>query len=458
MIDSPMPGVIRLSGRVAVWAAQEQARARLSVVIRQAGYDAVTYSNLDDLRAGLTADDFSACVLDEPASPEIIRTLSSAVRIAGRPTQFVVLPSLGDRNGGWGSVGCDVLEPPCTSEKLARILFSAVGRSRLVAENLQLKRRLEGRMFDDLAGISPAMDEVRRQVQGAAEHDRPVLIHGEAGSGVSAVGRAIHTAKYGGRNPFLKICCSVLSSAVVEQELFGDVEHPGRFDSARGGTLLIEDVETLALPMQHQLANVLTSGQYRPVGSPTQKPLQVRVILTTHADLEQCAREGKLHPDLHRICQTQRIHVPALRDRLEDVGALAEQFLLECAVREGQVQKRLSAEALDRLRHHSWPGNVRQLANVVSRICALTTEVELTRSAVEPWLEQGSAEEPGDPGLTLAQMERKLIEATFNRYGGNRELTAKALSIGIRTLSGKLREYGYPPRGGPGSNRQSRAA
>ena len=458
MIDSPMPGVIRLSGRVAVWAAQEQSRARLSVVVRQAGYDAVTYSNLDDLKAGLTADDFSACVLDEPASPEIIRTLSSAVRIAGRPTQFIVLPSLGDRSGGWSNVGCDVLDPPCTSEKLARVVFSSVGRSRLVAENLQLKRRLEGRMFDDLAGISPAMDDVRRHVQSAAEHDKPVLIFGEPGSGVSAVGRAIHTAKFGGRNPFLKICCGVLSSAVVEQELFGEGDQPGRFDSAKGGTLLIEDVETLALPMQQTLAQVLTNGQFRPVGSPIPHPVQVRVILTTHADLDKCAREGKLHPDLHRICQTQRIHVPPLRDRLEDVGALAEQFLLECSVREGQPQKRLSAEALDRLRRHNWPGNVRQLSNVIARICALTTEIELTRSAVEPWIEQGAADEPSDPGLTLAQMERKLIEATFNRFGGNRELTAKALSIGIRTLSGKLREYGYPPRGGPGSNRISRAA
>ena len=140
------------------------------------------------------------------------------------------------------------------------------------------------------------------------------------------------------------------------------------------------------------------------------------------------------------------------------MAPLAEQFLLECSVREGQPQKRISSEALQRLRNHAWPGNVRQLQNVISRCCSLASADDLSVSDLEPWLEQNSEGETGEPGMTLAQMERKLIEATFNRYGGNRELTAKALSIGIRTLSGKLREYGYPPRGGPGSNKIAKVA
>ena len=110
------------------------------------------------------------------------------------------------------------------------------------------------------------------------------------------------------------------------------------------------------------------------------------------------------------------------------------------------------------LKQHQWPGNIRELNNVLERCCAIETGSELHADTLATWIEKPAGEEAEETGLTLREMERKLIEATFNRFGGNREMTAKALKIGLRTLSGKLREYGYPPRGGPGSNRVNRAA
>lgn len=457
-MDSQMPATIRLTGRVAVWSVHEQSRSRLAMVVRQNGYDAVMYSTLDDLRQGLSTDDFAACILDEPSSQDVIRHLNTTTRIAGRPTQFIVVPALADRAIWAQPIGCDVLDPPCTPEKLGRLLFSAVGRSRLVAENLQLKRRLEGRMFDDLVGISPAMDDVRRLVHSASEHDRPVLVSGECGTGTTVVARAIHVARYGTRSPFLKLCSSVLASNLLEHELFGDEHQPGRLAGGQGGTLLLEDIETLSVNLQEQLARVLATGTFKPSGSSEELSVRVRIVVSTHADLSQLVNEGKFHRELYRLCRQHSIVVPPLRDRPEDVAPLAEQFLLECSVREGQSQKRITADALQRLRHHPWPGNVRQLQNVISRCCSISTTDEIAVVDLEPWLERRDDNEAGEPGMTLAQMERKLIEATFNRYGGNRELTAKALEIGIRTLSGKLREYGYPPRGGPGSNKISKVA
>ena len=452
-MDSQMPATIRLTGRVAVWSLHEQSRSRLAMVVRQNGYDAVMYATLDELRQGLSTDEFSACVLDEPASHDVIRSLNSTVRIAGKPTQFIVVPALADRAVWAQPAGCDVLDPPCTPEKLGRLLFSAVGRSRLVTENLQLKKRLEGRMFDDLVGISPAMDDVRRLVHTASEHDRPVLVTGESGVGTTVVARAIHVARFGTRSPFLKLCSSVLASNLLEHELFGDEHQAGRLAGGQGGTLLLEDVETLSVPLQEQMARVLSTGTFRPHGSHEDTAVRVRIVVSSHADLNQLVNEGKFHRELHRLCKQHTIVVPPLRDRPEDIAPLAEQFLLECSVREGQSQKRINSETLQRLRSHPWPGNVRQLQNVISRCCSISSSDEISAADLEPWMEQQEAGEPGDPGMTLAQMERKLIEATFNRFGGNRELTAKALEIGIRTLSGKLREYGYPPRGGPGSNK-----
>ncbi|MBX3442547.1 MAG: sigma-54-dependent Fis family transcriptional regulator [Planctomyces sp.] len=458
MSDAASSATIRLTGRVAVWSRDERARNRLALAVQQNGYEAVEFASIDLLRAGLTTGPFSACVLDEPESPDAVRQMEQAARQGGHPTQFVVLPSLNARSLAFGGPICDVLEPPQTAERLGRSLFAAVGRSRLLAENLQLKRRLESRMFEDLVGHSEPMETLRRKVGEASEHERPVLVVGEAGSGTSIVSRAVHLARCGGRRPFLKVCCEVLSAAVVHAELFGDGRTHGRLASAQGGTLLLEDIEALALPVQEQLARVLEDKQFKPTGSDLPVPLQVRIIASTHADLAALTTAGKFHPGLLRHFRMDVIPVPPLRDRLEDVSTLAEQFLTECAVREGQPVRKISPEALDRLRRYHWPENCRELQNVISRCCSLTTSQVLTAEMVEPWLERAATDDPSEPGLTLREMERKLIEATFNRFNGNRELTAKALRIGLRTLSGKLREYGYPPRGGPGSNRESRAA
>jgi DNA-binding NtrC family response regulator len=150
--------------------------------------------------------------------------------------------------------------------------------------------------------------------------------------------------------------------------------------------------------------------------------------------------------------------LPPLRERREDIAALAEHFLAEFAAREGRPIKQVTVEALERLKAYHWPGNVRELENVIGRCCALEHGGLLTAAMIMPWLEEARDAGSDDMGLSLREMERKLIEATFTRFHGNRELTARALKIGLRTLSGKLREYGYPPRGGPGSNREARAA
>jgi len=153
------------------------------------------------------------------------------------------------------------------------------------------------------------------------------------------------------------------------------------------------------------------------------------------------------------------LHVSSLRERSADIGILAENILNHLAVVEGKPVKRLSVEGLNVLRTHDWPGNLRELENVIERACSLHDEGLLTAEMLQPWIARPVSEQAESSALSLREMERKLIETTFARCQGNREHTARLLKIGIRTLSGKLREYGYPPRGGPGSNRRlTRAA
>ncbi len=445
------PATIRPNGKVVACAKSEASRQHLELAIRRAGYDCVSVGSIQELRAILLNDMIAAAVIDEPESATEIETLDAEVRRAEKPTQFILLPSIGQRMTPPRSASCDVLDPPLTPERIGRALFSCVARAQLINENIQLRQKLEGRMFDGLIGISDATRELRSQIHAAADHEQPVLVCGEQGSGKSEVARAIHLTRSGPGQPLLTIRCSLLTSSAIERELLGDQNNEGRLGAAAAGTLVFEEIEALTVSQQHQLAEIILNNAFPHAGNYV--PLRARIIATTSANLRELCMQDKFSTQLLRVLERTTIVVKPLRQRMDDLPVLAEHFLQQCSVKEGQPIRRLSDEALSRLMTYEWPGNARELENVIARCCSLTNDPVITANEIEPWLEQND-ESTELPGLTLREMERKLIEATFNRFGGNRELTAKALKIGIRTLSGKLREYGYPPRGGPGSNRK----
>ncbi|WP_437187923.1 sigma-54-dependent transcriptional regulator [Planctomicrobium sp. SH668] len=455
-MSSTTPATIRPHGKVVACAKSEASRQHLELAIRRAGYDCVSVATLAEVRVLVMNDLIAATVIDEPESVAEVELLDSEARRGERPTQFILLPSIGTRLASPRSATCEVLDPPLTPERIGRALFSAVARAQLITENIQLRQKLEGRMFDGLIGVSDATRELRSAIHAAAEHDLPVLVSGESGSGKSEVARAIHLTRSGPGQPLLAIRCSLLTSSVVERELFGDEGSEGRFAAAAAGTLVFEEIEALTIAQQHQLAEIILNNAF-PNGD-NYVPLRARVIATSSADLRELCQQDKFSHQLLRILDRNTVTIKSLRHRMEDLPVLAEHFLQQSSVKEGTTIRRLSEGALQQLLSYNWPGNVRELENVISRCCSLTTTPELNAEEIQPWLDHNE-ESTELPGLTLREMERKLIEATFTRFGGNRELTAKALQIGIRTLSGKLREYGYPPRGGPGSNRiQERAA
>jgi len=449
------PATIRPNGKVVACAKSEASRQHLELAIRRAGYDCASVGTIQELRAILLSETIAAAVIDEPESTAEIESIDAEVRRAEKPTQFILLPSIGQRLPAPRSASCDVLDPPLTPERIGRALFSCVARAQLISENIQLRQKLEGRMFDGLVGISDATRDLRNQIHAAADHDQPVLVFGESGSGKSEVARAIHLTRSGPGQTLLTIRCSLLTSSVVERELLGDADTEGRFAAAANGTLVFEEIEALTIAQQHQLAEIILNNAFPHNG--TYVPLQSRIIATTSANLRELCLQDKFSAQLLRILDRNSLHVKPLRSRMDDLPVLAEHFLQQCSVKEGQPIRRLSDDALSRLLTYNWPGNARELENVIARCCSLTNAPVIAANEIEPWLEKED-DSTELPGLTLREMERKLIEATFNRFGGNRELTAKALKIGIRTLSGKLREYGYPPRGGPGSNRREERA
>ena len=440
---------------------------RLERDVHAAGQSCRVVASHEAAAHALTAHPGDACLIGALPPGETAGALAGLIQQKGLATQPLCV--IGSPSGDGPQLfpatnGIDLLHQPYTPEYFALALSTAVQKSKLQGENRRLKRQLNNRNLREMVGHSSAMHTLRQQVQAAAERSDCALLHGEPGSGIDLVAQAIHDSSPRAHRPFVKLDCSVLSAETLELELFGESRavpfgqpprQPGRLELADGGTLLLEQVQFMALPVQKLLVALIRDQRFEHPQSGERVRFDVRFVLGTHTDLPALVAKGLFRRDLHEAIHSCTLELPTLRSRKDDIAPLTEHFLRRVSGREGKPPRSLTVEALHLLQKHDWPGNVRELENVVERACALDWGTKLNGPMIEAWLtprDLTEEEADGLPGLTLAEMERKLIEATFNRFAGNREKTAKALQIGIRTLSGKLREYGYPPRGGPGSN------
>jgi DNA-binding NtrC family response regulator len=442
---------------------------RLENDVRSSGLTTRTVDTYDAAAQALSLQACEVCLVGPLAPGETAGAIAGLIQQKGWSTQLVCLVAAPTDDAPQllpAANGIELLTQPYTGTTFSLTLAAAVQRSKLMAENRRLRRQLSNRNLRDMVGHSPAMHSLRQQVQNVADLTGCVLIQGEPGSGTDLVAQAIHDSGRRAHRPFVKIDCSVLSAETLEQDLFGQCEaapmsqtirHPGRLELADGGTLLLEQVQFVALPVQKQLTALIREQCFVHPESGERIRFDVRFVFGANIDLVAQVDKGLFRRDLFEEASTNLLELPTLRSRKDDIAPLTEHYLRRIAGREGKPPRSLTLDALHLLQRHDWPGNVCELENVIERACALDWGGKLTAAMIEPWLtprDVTEEEADGLPGLTLAEMERKLIEATFNRFAGNREKTAKALQIGIRTLSGKLREYGYPPRGGPGSNQK----
>jgi len=317
-----------------------------------------------------------------------------------------------------------------------------------------------------MIGSSPAMQALRQRIAQVAGTAETVLITGPSGTGKELVARAIHSASQRAAAPLVSLNCPVLSAHLMESELFGhergaftgaDSPRTGRFELANGGTILLDEISEIDLSLQAKLLRVLQERTFERVGSSTTRDVDVRVLATTNRNLREAVAAGQFREDLYYRLAVVPLAVPPLRDRREDIPELIEHFL-ECAAQRLQRPAcRLEPAAAELLIGYHWPGNVRELENIITRASVLNLGVPIGADELRDWLidvpRAGQTPEPAavEVGLNLESMERKLIEATLERFNGHRSKTAQALGIGIRTLSGKLKAYGYAPRQkGPG--------
>jgi len=328
-----------------------------------------------------------------------------------------------------------------------------------------------------LVGDSELMRRLREQIEAVAGSSGTVLIHGESGVGKEVVARAIHDLSPRAGEPFLAMNCAAISETLLESELFGhekgaftgaDRLRKGRFELADQGTLLLDEISEVDSAIQAKLLRVLQERAFERVGSSVTIGVDVRVVATTNRDLTREVESGGFRQDLYFRLNVLPVYVPPLRERREDIPALATHFVETVCAREGRVAKRLSEGAVEALSAYDWPGNVRELQNICERAVVLSRGEEIERSLLEDWLPRpdvvvrsmaatellqrprADAAEPagavgalitGEEPRTLEDIERQAIVETLERFNGHRSKTAQALGIGVRTLGMKLKRW-----------------
>ncbi len=312
----------------------------------------------------------------------------------------------------------------------------------------------------DLHARSAAMRRTVALARRAAGTRATVLLLGETGSGKEVLARYLHRRGPRRAGPFVPVNCAALPEALLESELFGhrrgaftgaDRDHPGLFAAAHGGTLLLDEVGEMPLPLQARLLRVLEEGRVRPLGGLVPRPVDVRVVAATHRDLATEVEAGRFRRDLYYRLAVFPIRIPPLRERREDLPALAAALLARHAAREGLAPPILREEALDLLLAHRWPGNVRELDNELCRALALVEPGEAIgpehlSAQVAPGIAVAAA--PRRPSTLREELERVealLIRRALRAHGGRRGETARALGLSREGLWKKLRRLGVEP-------------
>ncbi|HUJ40832.1 MAG TPA: sigma-54 dependent transcriptional regulator [Candidatus Acidoferrales bacterium] len=354
-------------------------------------------------------------------------------------------------------------------DKLTDELRQAV---RICSEHVKLRkeagylkrelRKLTG--LDNIVGQSPRMRHIFELIQTVAPQASRVLITGESGTGKELVARAIHENSTRASEPFITINCGAFPETLLESELFGyrkgaftgaNENRDGLFQAAHGGTLFMDEIGNMTLTMQVKLYRVLQEGKVRPLGSTEESDVDVRVIAATNKDFEKEIAEGRFREDLYYRLSVIPIHLPALRERKEDIPLLARHFLERFRKAMDKQIEGISPEALRRLESYDWPGNVRELENALERAVALETGKSISLEVLSDKIKGHSAEaQPGDPrgvpippeGLNLEELlaaeERGYLLAALEKAGGVRTRAAELLKMSYRSFRHSAKKYG----------------
>ncbi|MEX0885050.1 MAG: sigma-54 dependent transcriptional regulator [Phycisphaeraceae bacterium] len=432
--------------------------------LRRRGHVCTIVHDLDAARDELNHGQFDLVVTDlvMEAETDGMEVLATARRT--QPTaETILVTAHGDVPTAKAAIkggAYDFIEKPIDLDVFRTLCDHAIQAVALRSQNTDLRQRLDDQYgFEGIIGNSQPMRSLIARLRQIAPSHIPILITGESGTGKELIAQAIHNNSDRKAKRFVPLNCAGLSESILEDELFGhvrgaftgaDKDREGRFEYAHGGTLFLDEVGDMPLNMQAKLLRVLESGEVVRLGANETRHVDVRLISATNHDLGELVKTGQFREDLYFRIKGAELHLPALRERREDIPLLVSHYVQQYAHRMGRGHIEVAEDVQMALMQHAWPGNVRELMNVVQNMVVIAEDQRIeprhlpTEIRVPGEGDRGDdgAALAGTAGLSLDQIEKQAIRNALHINHGNREQAAKMLGIGERTLYRKLKEYG----------------
>ncbi|MBI2688756.1 MAG: sigma-54-dependent Fis family transcriptional regulator [Acidobacteria bacterium] len=450
-----------MSRKILVIEDEEKLRRVVQLQLQTSGYDVEMAATAEE---GVAAAERADLVLTDLRLPGMSGLQFLERMHSSRPGLPVVMMT------AFGSVetaveamkkgAADFLVKPFSLDHLTAVVGKAIEVQDLREENKRLREELGGRyQLDNIVGRSAVMQEVFAMVLRAAPTRATVLLAGESGVGKDMIARAIHYHSPRKDRPFIKINCTAIPENLMESELFGyekgaftgaNMTKPGKFEQADTGTVFLDEIGDVPLPIQVKLLRILQEREFERLGSNKTRHIDVRIVAATNVDLRRALEEGTFREDLYYRLNVLPINIPALRERREDIPYLAEHFIRKHAAELDTGELELSNDAAEKLTAYHWPGNVRELENVIERSLVLATGGRLQAADIRldmaPRLRTaggGSAEQMFLPdGMTLDQYEEVIIREAMRRAQGNKSQAARLLGLTRNALRYRLGQMG----------------
>jgi DNA-binding NtrC family response regulator len=449
------------SPRILIADDQTDVLEALRLLLKSEGFQIETAQSPQQIMTALEARDFDVLLMDlnytrDTTSGQEGLDLLSRIQMVDATLPIIVMTA-------WGSVDLvvetmrrgarDFVQKPWDNARLLSILWTQIELGQALRKEQKLEAEnqlLRGEARAEMIAEAPAMQPILQVIARVGPSDANILVTGENGSGKGVVAKVVHSISHRNNKPLVTVNIGGLSDGIFESELFGHIkgaftdakaDRVGRFELADGGTLFLDEIANISMPQQAKLLRVLETGEFERVGSSKTRKVNVRIIAATNADLHAEVTAGRFRQDLLFRLNTVEIRLPALRDRREDIPALAEHFLRQYAARYRKLVTGFDTAALKTLTQHPWPGNVRELDHAIER-GVLMAQGTIIKAADLGLMSSGSDGGARLEDMSLDEVERFLIKKTLERFDDNVSKAAEALGLSRSALYRRLEKYG----------------
>jgi len=449
--------------RILVVDDERSMREFLEIFFRRGGYEVTTAESVEQALLAVEADDYDLVITDIQMPDRSGLELLHEVREASPETPVIMITAFATTENAIAAMkegAHDYITKPFKVDEIAVVVEKALEKKNLAFENRRLRTQLRGQVRSrQLVGTSEVMQRIYGLVAQVAETKTNVMICGESGTGKELVARAIHDQSERAQQPFVAVNCAAIPENLLESELFGHVRgsftgavqnKSGLFEMADGGTLFFDEIGELSPPLQVKLLRAIQDKSIRRVGGTGDRRVDVRIIAATNRRLEEEVATGRFREDLYYRLNVIEIELPPLRERVDDVPLLLHHFVEKYAAELGRTIRGFTDEVLEILSRYPFPGNVRELENIVERAVALARGEVIDREALPPTVLQPRESthrsqipaEGIDLDHTLNAYERSLIREALDRSGGVKKRAAQLLGISFRSFRYRLEKLG----------------